>query len=394
MILTALQIILLVLIGLYFAWTVFTHASTWYYFARYDRLYPPTGYEPPVSIIKPIYGLDQSALENFRSFCEQDYSNDYEILFCIEERADPSIPVIKRTINEFPGRNIRLVFSDPKDTRSVGKIKNTITGLAQSSYDVVIFSDSDVHVPPTFLRDTVACVQRSEVGFGFGAQAFEGSENWAAALMNISVNELVLPVATACLFGQFDGAIGTTMAVRREVIEQIGGLEQFGFQVVDDTPLGRAIRKKGYLVHLLKQPVRVFHRWDSFARWWSHMLRWRVIIRHYWPVKSAITYLMSLAFWWGLFYLVISLIRKESIYTGVSLIVAVLTTSLISTAVINMRFVHCKKLWRFLWVAPILELSRMPLMIHSYLTNEVAWRGRRFRVNSDCTASLVETTGA
>lgn len=392
MILMALQSILLIFIGIYFVWIVFSHASTWYYFARYDHWYPNLGgYEPPVSIIKPIYGLDQSGLENFRSFCEQDYSNDYELLFCVEDRADPAIPLIRRTIEEFPGRNIRLVFSDPEDARSFGKIKNTITGLEKSPSDVVVFSDSDVHVPATFLRDMVACVQRSEIGLGFGAQAFEGSENWAAALMNISVNELVLPVATACLFGQFDGAIGTTMVARRDVIEQIGGLKQFGYQVVDDIPLARAVLNKGYRVHLLKQPIRVYHHHDRFARWWSHMVRWQVIIRHYWPVKILIMNLVSLGFWWSLLYLAISLLKKESIQTGVFLILAVLATSLVSAAIVNLKFVCCKKLWRFLWVVPILEFFRLLLIVHRYLINEIAWRGRRLRIHNDCTISPIET---
>ena len=107
MLLTAIQTTLLILIILYFVWTVFMHASTWIYFARYDRLFPPTDYEPPVSIIKPVFGLDQSAYDNYRSFCDQDYANDYEILFCLEDRSDPSIPVIQRTIEEHPGENIR-----------------------------------------------------------------------------------------------------------------------------------------------------------------------------------------------------------------------------------------------------------------------------------------------
>jgi ceramide glucosyltransferase len=388
MILTALQTFLLLLIESYFIWMIVVHISTWYYFARYDRVYPPNGNEHPASIIKPVYGLDQSALENFRSFCNQDYSKDYDIYFCLEEATDRSIPVIERTMNEFPGQKIHLVFSDSKDTCSFGKIKNMIAGLEKSSYDIVIFSDSDAHVPRSYLRDTVGCMQIPEIGLGFGAPALEGSENWAAALMNISVNELVLPVATTCLFGTFDGAVGTNMVARREVLEQIGGLEQIGFQVTDDIPLSRAILKEGYQIHLLKEPARVFHRQDSFSGWWSHMLRWLVIIRHYWPLKSFLKNLVMVAPWWSLLYMMISLVKKESIYTGVLLFIAVLATSLISTVVVNLKFVGCKKIWRFLWVVPLFELCRLPLIVHSYLTNEVSWRGRNFRLNKDGTISF------
>ena len=81
----------------------------------------------------------------------------------------------------------------------------------------------------------------------------------------------------------------------------------------------------------------------------------------------------------------ISLSQNESVYIGIALITAVLIVDLISTAIINMKFVHDRKMWRFMWVIPILELSSLPLLIHSCLTNEVVWRGRKLRVNSDYT---------
>lgn len=389
MILSALQIILLVLIGLSIVSTVLAHVLTWYYFASYDRSYPLKGYEPPVSIIKPTKGVDQSALDNFRSFCEQGYSSPYEIIFCVEERSDPAVPVIRRIIEEYPDRDVRLVFSDPEDTRSVGKLKNMIAGFAASSYDVIIFSDSDARVSPSFLGETVACVENPDIGLGFGAPAYEGSEDWGAALMSISANAFVLRLASVCLFGLFDGAVGTTMVARRGVIEEIGGLEQFGRQVTDDLPIARAIRKRGYRIHLLKQPARIVHRRYGFKRWWSHLHRWLVIIRHYWPTNFWITSLADLSLWWAFFYLALSLLQGGNAYVGVYLVITVLAVSVISAAVINAKLVQDKKLWRFLWVVLIQELFRLPLVIYSRLTNEIVWRGRRLRINPDCTTRLV-----
>ena len=111
---------------------------------------------------------------------------------------------------------------------------------------MIIFSDSDAQVPPDFLRETVACTESPKIGLGFGAPAYQGAKNWAAALMAVTANAFVLRLASMCLFGAFDGAVGTTMVARKEVIEQAGGLEQFGRQIADDLPLARAIRDKGY----------------------------------------------------------------------------------------------------------------------------------------------------
>ncbi|HEX6385523.1 MAG TPA: glycosyltransferase [Anaerolineae bacterium] len=386
--LTVLRGVLLLLVGLFFVWKVLTHACTWYYFARYDGDHPLTGYEAPVSIIKPAKGVDQSAFANFRSFCEQDYSSDYEILFCVDDPGDASVPIIRQTMAAYPDQNIRLVYSDPDNTRAVGKLKKTIAGLAQSSYEVIIFSDSDAYAPPTFLEEAVACVEDPATGLGFSAPVYRGPQDWGAALMATSVNELVLNMATPSLFGLFDGAVGTTMVVRREVIEQIGGLEWLGRQIVDDIPLSRAIRKQGYRIHLLKQPAVIQHHHDTFRRWWWHWHRWQVIIRKHWPVKSLVMNVLDLALWWALFYLLLSGVRDGNIATGILLAVAVLATSLLSAIVININYGHIEKLWRFLWVIPIREVVRLPLLIHSYLSNEFVWRGERFRVHADGTATV------
>lgn len=392
-ILAAVQVVLLSLIAFSVLTTILSHVFTWYYFASYDRAHPFGDYAPTVSVIKPTRGVDQSALENFRSFCEQDYPNDYEILFCVEGGSDSSVPVIEGVIEEYPDRDVRLVFSDPEDARSLGKLKNMISGFAASSYDVIVFSDSDARVGPDFLRETVACTEDPKVGLGFGAPAYEGAEDWGAALMSFSANSFVLRLASMCLFGAFDGAVGTAMVARRGVIEGIGGLEQFGRQVTDDLPLARAIREAGYRIHLLKGPARIVHRRYGFTRWWTHLGRWLVIIRHYWPNNFVITSLADLAPWWAFFYFIASLVRGDGPYLGLGLIATVLGTQVVSAAMINAGFVRDGNLWRYLWVVPVQELARLPLVIRSALKDEISWRGRKLRIRPDCTATLVTEHG-
>jgi ceramide glucosyltransferase len=384
-----LKVLLLALVALSLLSTLLSHVFTWYYFASYDRRFPTKGHAPPVSIIKPIKGVDQSALDNFRSFCEQDYPNDYEILFCVEGSQDPSVPVIQQVIQEYPDVDIGIVFSDPEDPRSVGKLKNMIAGYGASSHDVIVFSDSDAHAQPTFLRETVACTGSPKIGLGFGAPAYGGSKDWGAALMAVCANSFVLRLASMCLFGVFDGAVGTTMAVRRGVIEQVGGLKQFGRQVTDDLPLARAIRNEGYRIHLLKQPARIVNRHYGFKRWWSHLHRWTVIIRHYWPNNFLITGVVDLAPWWALFYLALTLAGGSDAYPGAFLLAAVLGASVFSAAVVNTRFAGDEGFWRYLWVVPVLEFLRLPLLIYSGLTSDIVWRGRRLRIDPDGTTTIV-----
>ena len=390
--LASLQLIFLALALLALAWKIVTHLCTWLYFARSDKSGPANGFEPPVSIIKPVKGVDQTALYNFRSFCEQEYGSPYEILFCLDDPTDPALPLIHKTMAEYPAVDISLIFSGTVSTQAVGKLKKTIAGLAASAYDVIIFSDSDAYAPPSFLRDTVAAIEDCHTGLGFSAPAYEGPQNWEAALMAISVNELVLNMATPSLFGLFDGAVGTTMVVRKEVLEQIGGLERLGSQIVDDIPLARAVRKEGYAVHLLQQPATIRHERDTFAHWWAHWQRWQVIIRQYWPVKSFVMNVLDLALWWALFYLLIALIRGHNVMTGVLLLAATAITSLVSAAIINLNFARDPGLWRFWWTVPLRDLCRLPLLVQSYRTTEFVWRGERFRVSRGGSATVMEST--
>jgi ceramide glucosyltransferase len=390
MVIDVLQGTALVLIGSSVLWTAFMHLCTWTYFAGHRHTDPGRKYEPPVTIIKPTKGADQSALQNFRSFCQQEYEAEYELLFCVEESSDPAVPIIHRIIAEYPHRRIRLIFSDSTDSRSFGKLKNMIAGVAASSYDIIIFSDSDVRVPPTFLRDTVAGTCDPSLGIAFGAPAYAGCDDWPAALTSVSVNELTLRIATLHLFGLFDGAIGTTMVMRKEVIDRIGGLEQLGWQIADDIQLARMIHRHGYRIHLSKHPARVVHRHDSFMGWWSHAHRWLVIIRRYWPVLFVLTNLVDLGLWWSLVYLGIALFQSTNVSIAVGLVLVVLAVALGSAAVVNMAFARNGRLWRFLWVVLIQEVFRLPLVLYSSFTDEIAWRGRRFRVGSDGTARTAE----
>ena len=390
----AVQVTLFGLIVSDVLWTVLMLLCTWTYFARRADGDPWTAHEPAVSIIKPTKGVDQSAFENFRSFCEQVYAGDHELLFCVEEPSDPAVPVIRRLIEAYPDEQIRLVFSDASGAPSFGKLKNMIVGLAESSYDVVIFSDSDARVTPTFLRDTVACTRDPALGIAFGAPAYAGSENWPAALTSISVNELALRITTLHVFGLFDGAIGTTMVARRQVIEEIGGLEQLGWHIADDIQLARLIRRAGYRIHLLRQPARIIHQHDSFPGWWAHRHRWLVIIRHYWPALFVLMNLVDLALWCGLTLLGIALFRGGSVPIALGALLAALTTALGSAAAVNAFLARNQRLWRFLWVVVVQELLRLPLVLYSLVNNEVEWRGKRFRVEPDGTASIVGTSAA
>ncbi|MBN2480357.1 MAG: glycosyltransferase [Bacteroidales bacterium] len=380
---TVLEGVLIGLIGLYFVRIIITYVISQYYFAQ--NLCPDSSgyYTPKISVIKSIWGLDDYALDNFRSFCEQDYPNDYEIVFCVENRTDPAIPLISKVISEYPERDIRLIFSDPEDRRRFGKIKNMIAGLMESKYEVIMFSDSDVHAPKTFIRKSVRCFNNPKTGLAFNPPLAEGAEDWTAAMLNMAVNENTINLALLYFFIKGFGAVGTTMTIRKKVIDEIGGLDQFGRQVTDDIPLARAIYKKGYGIHLLKEPARIYHPHDNFGEWWQHMVRWMVMIRRYKPCIVYLAFLTDLPFLLSILYLSIS----ENTLFGLCLVCGVLFFRLGFSSLINLTFVRDKKFLKFIWAVPVMDLLKLPLFIHACFTNNIVWRGRKMRVNRDGSVS-------
>lgn len=386
-----LHLFLIIPVVLAILFLVLNHIFAWSYFRQYAHRYPASNWAPSVSIIVPVRGVDEFATENFRGLCQQAYPNDYEIIFAVEDQDDPAVPVIQRIKEEYADVRSRLVFSGLRDMKAAGKIKNLIAGYAESLHEVIIFLDSDIYVPPTFLLNTVRGVESPEVGLAFAVPVCEGTEDWVAALHNVAVNASALHYASAAFQNRLYSAAGSVMAMRREVVEKIGGLEQIGERIVGiDISIGQAVCQAGYTIHLLKQPARSYHAHDNLKRFWWQMHRWMVTIRRYYPAFPLLLILAALPLWWSFLFLGMALLRDNHVQTGLFLVLLVFVVQLVSAATINAKLVKDAKLWRFLWIAGLSELVALPILVHSMLSDKVVWRGRWLRINRDLTASYLK----
>jgi ceramide glucosyltransferase len=240
----------------------------------------PQDYFPPISILKPIHGLDREAYENYASFCLQDYP-EFEILFCVTDDNDPAIPVIQKLIADFPARPIRLLTgSEPLGASD--KVNKLCRMVRESRHEIVIVSDSDVRVESGFLRAVAApfadpatsgvtCLYRGLTDGGFAAdlEALGSSADFAPGVL------------LAWLLGneKLDFMLGAVMATTKKHLAEIGGFESLVDYFCDDYELGNRLAARGHGVELSQFPVDIVYPSETLAQAFRHQLRWNLSIR-------------------------------------------------------------------------------------------------------------------
>ncbi|MGH7774226.1 MAG: glycosyltransferase [Candidatus Binatia bacterium] len=375
---------ILIILSLFVLTTFLSHTLTWLSLLKRKAHTLPEDF-PPIPIIKPVRGFDQEAEENFLSFIHSGYPAPFEVIFCVEDRDDPVVPVIQRLIasTQHLG-NVHLIFSKRQDQREIGKTINLMAGIKESSYEVLVLSDSDVRNTPGFLEELVTPLSKPRTGLVYACPVYKGARDWVAGLMALSVNETILALRSAPQFA----AIGSAMAIRKDVLRAIGGLSPMRHRVGIDAALSRAVRAKGYKIELIKQPVTIIHQSSTFMAWWRQIHRWLVTIRIYLGPRYLIILLYGFPISWATLYLFLS-IYKERGLQGVALWGLILGVRLVSLTLVNLFFVKEPALWRYLWLTPILDFLRVPLWLEAYINPYVVWRGRRYRVMPDATVRPV-----
>src|SRR5260370_19698644 len=218
--------IALVLAAAPLAYYVLSLYSVLDYFRRLRRSPSPllkSSYFPPVSILKPVRGVDCEAYENFASYCLLDYPK-YELIFAVADSDDPAVPVIEKLQTDFPRCSIRLI----KGAERVGansKVNSLCRLVAEAKYDLVVMSDSDVRVDPDYLRTVVPPFADPQVGAVTSCCRCITGGGVAADLNALGMYLDSAPGALAArmLEGRMQFAFGWTMAPTKNNLSEIGG---------------------------------------------------------------------------------------------------------------------------------------------------------------------------
>ncbi len=345
------------------------------YFRRLRKL-PPVdrSLAPPVSILKPVRGLDHGAYENFASFCGLDYP-DYEILFAVADTDDPVIPIIEKLQKEHPRQAIRLMVG--VEQLGITLKTNSLVRLAREArHELLVINDSDVRVEQDYLRDTVAPFADPKVGCvtAFFRGMTEGGLAADVDAVGVPTDSSASTLVAKTL-GSLDFALGWTMATTKARLAEIGGFESLVNHHSDDFALGNEIFKRGYRIELMRKPVWMVFPRETWGEFFKHELRWSILLKNLRPGGYA-----AMAMTFGLPWAVVVTLVGPAFSAALSYWGAYLALRLAVAWTIGVWGLQDPVVRRRIWLVPVRDALNLSVYIASFFSNTVKWRGIPYRV--------------
>ena len=335
----------------------------------------------PISVLKPLAGLDAGLEENLRSFFEQDYPY-FEILFAVRSPQDPSLKVVERLRAAYPAVPAQIIVTGEPSYPNA-KVYSLEHMLAASRYDLLVMADSDVRVTPTMLSTLAAEFQDAKLGMATCPyRATPGSSVWST-LEALGLNTEFL--GGVLVAGMLDGVkfgLGPAIATRRATLARIGGFDALKDYLAEDFVLGKRVAERGEGVIFSSYIIEHRIGAQPLGANLRHRLRWNRSTRRSrpWgylglvftnPLPLALLLCVAAPAWWPV-----------ALLAALGRAVAAWATA---------EQVLGDPLTRRLWfLIPGQDLIGFVMWIAGFFGNTVLWRGRRYYLLSDGRFRLVK----
>lgn len=232
---------------------------------------------PPITVLKPLKGIDEGLYENLASIARQDYPA-FEIIFGVDDSSDPALAVALQVRRDFPHVPMRIIARPGRGALNP-KIANLLNMLEVAQHDCILISDSNVWVDEHYLHAIAAELAEPEVGLVSNVIIGRGEETFGALLENLQLNSFV--IAGVC-FGDALGhpiVVGKSMLLRRSQLERLGGLRTMADVMAEDYVLGQRYHEAGLRVVLSAHPVYTQNRAWDLSRFVARHVRWAQLRR-------------------------------------------------------------------------------------------------------------------
>jgi ceramide glucosyltransferase len=350
--------------------------AAWRFFRR-ERARTLPQYTPPVSLLKPVRGVDFGSCENFASFCRQDYP-EYEILFAVNDEGDPAVPLIRRLAAEFPQRGIRWI-AGAEQVGANRKVNNLIGLMREARYEIVVLTDGDVRVGANYLREVVAPFAdggalNEKTGAVTSFYRAIAEKNLGAELEAIGASsDFFAGVLVAEWMEGMSFALGASIVTTKSWVGKIGGFEAIADMHSDDYELGHRIAKAGGRVMLSREAVWTMYPEQTARGFWEHQVRWARTVRHCRPLSYA-----GLIFTQGLPWAVLAAVIAPARWMGAAYLIAYVVLRLLMAWTVGVWGVGDEVLRRKLWLVPLRDAIHFAVWIVSLGSNRIMWGGEEY----------------
>lgn len=375
------------------ATTALTVAGIGYFLAAWfaSRVYiasrrsPQPQFAHSVSILKSLKGLDPGMLDAFRSHCRQSYAGQYELLFGVSSPDDPAVAAVQQLQVEFPHYAIRLIEC-PQVLGTNGKVSTLAQLVLHARFEFLLVNDSDITVGSHYLERVLASFEqpskrRREIGkkVGLVTALYRGRAHGTLAslfeTLTISTDFVPSVMLARLIEGGMSYGLGSTLAIRREALDAIGGYASLADCLADDYELGARIAKAGFRVALAPEVVETSvpaYRWRGFI---EHQLRWFRTVRDARPGGYA-----GLVFTHGLSWAFLNVIASGFSLLSLWLLALSFFLRLTLAMTVGAEILGDHQVLPSLWLLPLHDLASMGLWAAGFASDKVIWRGEHFIV--------------
>jgi len=351
----------------------------------------PSSALPPVTIFKPVHGMEEQLAANLESFFQQNYPV-YEVILGARDLDNPAARIAEQVRARYPHVPSRMILSGPPAWPNA-KVFSLDKMIAASSRSYFIISDSDVRVAPDFLRNTIPPLLDPKAGLVTCMyRGIPASDFWSRLeALGLSV-EMSSGVMVADMMEGMRFALGPAMAVRRDAIDATGGISAVADYYSDDFELGNRIWAKGYTVVLSHHIVQNVLTSRSPLRTLGDQLRWMKSTRYSRPAGHAgtgLTYAMPFG--------ILGLIAGAALgywSLGIGLFALAGVNRMIQSAVVGWSVARDRRAIRFCWLYPLRDLFGFIAWTLSYTSREFYWRGETYRFGKGGKIAPLQRQGA
>jgi ceramide glucosyltransferase len=340
------------------------------------RSIPEDAHLPPVSVLKPVHGLEAQLKENIESFFRQDYP-DYELLFAADQEDDPALEVVREVCGRYPHIRSRVLVTGTPWPNPVVYSFHCMAEVA--AHEILVTTDSDVEVGPQYLREIVPPLLDPEVGLVTCVYRGKNAAGFFSGLTAVGMSvEMTAGVLVANLLEGMKFGLGPTTAVRKDSLARIGGYTALQDYIAYDFAIGDLMAKAGYRVVLSGHVIDHVVNQKSFRRMWQNQLRWAQTTRYSRPkghFGSGLIFAMP--------YGVLGFLAAGFLgHWGIAslLLGAAVVNRLVEAWLVGWMVVRDPRIRRAPWLYPLRDLLGFSVWFASYLKLRYVWRDSRFEL--------------